>query len=161
MGVDWVGSPRARPLPSQAAEISPASEGRWLDRKAQAVQDRVEISDQGRNRAMDGRKAASGNPSEPVQAPETIRSEKPVRSAERPSAPSRVATEPAVVQPVDAYVPAQASPVQVAASAPATQVAEIALPAVDSPGKVSSQAISAYSQGARPVSEVSSRVWIG
>lgn len=148
LGVDWVGSPRPRPLPSQAAEISPSSEGRWLDRKAQAVQDRVEISDQGRNRAANAQVSEAAKP-------ET--SEKPIRLAV-PQA--REMPVQAVVQPVDTYA-AQAAPVQVAASSPAAQVAQAAPPAVASPGKVSNQAISAYSQGARPAADVPSRVWIG
>jgi hypothetical protein len=152
LGVDWVGSPRPRPLPSQAAEISPSSEGRWLDRKAQAVQDRVEISDQGRNRAANAQVSEATKPE---------RSVKPDRLVERPAVPQpREVPVQAVVQPVDTYA-AQAAPVQVAASSPAAQVAQAAPPAVASPGKVSNQAISAYSQGARPAADVPSRVWIG
>lgn len=83
MGTDWVGPARARPITSPA-EIAAGqgADGRWLDRRAQAVEDNLEISSQGRKRSDASRGGATGQEPD-AQVEDLKKREKDVKAHEQ------------------------------------------------------------------------------
>lgn len=83
MGTDWVAPARARPIGSpEAIAAGQGSDGRWLDRRAQAVEDKVEISSQGRRRSDASRSGASGSDPE-ARVEDLKKREKDVKAHEQ------------------------------------------------------------------------------
>jgi hypothetical protein len=163
----------ARPVdPTPAVEPAKAPDARWLDRRAEAIHDRLQLSAEGKERA----RAAAGvgkkdRPDPDAEGPgktlDDLRTRTPAVADDQSRAPA--SSDPGAVS----ATARGGRPTAVSSASPLPTVAPAVLPAdqaqplpvaasgtVESPGRMPARGMEAYVSASRPLVSPSGNSWI-